>query len=1483
MKKLQLLLLILLIPFLGYTQNSWIQIQLLTDNYPEETSWTITPPGGSPIIAQSDSVMVDLTLYDTVIPVGGDIIVNLYDSFGDGLGGWNGSPEGWFMISNSCQDTIMYVVGDFGSLYTDTLIIAPCAPPSSGCTDPIAINFDSLAITDDGSCQYINGCTDPIATNYDPIATQDDNSCQYIQGCMNPNASNYDSTAAELPNGIITPGATCNLVMFDNTHFGVDTADYFADPSLWQIGTRIYVGAAQTQWFVDVVVVESQYSCNAGLALVYVVATEAEADGIYNTNTPNTNVNAIVGEPWFLDPCVFVYGCTQPNALNYNPLAGVDDGSCINIPGCTDLNSANYNPAATLDDGSCGGGGPITCSPGKELVTLEIMLDQYAGETGWNIYTTAGVLIDEMPAGSYAGQPMGAIVKKYMCIDYGTQIQFQLTDTYGDGLGGAQFGGIDGMWILYTSCDTLSQGIGDFGQIYTEVVDVNECDQNPINGCTDPNYVEYNPLATNDDGSCITQNIFGCIDVNAFNYDSNATAQLQNPGCNNTLRLTDWADNGWAGSFLVVTQGNNWWGPFTLGPNDLILDTLIYLNTTDEIKTYFYSFNQSQQTSNQCMFQIINPVGMVISEGGTNSFTDPLLSYNQFGQIYDDIALCGDNCIPKVYGCTDPLAVNYISQANTTDNSCYYNPGCMDAAYLEYHTQGFTADYDDGSCITYAIFGCMDQTMFNYDQYATVQWTSVVDQTDPCIIKVFGCLDPTAFNFNPLANTEDYSCIPVIYGCMDMTMFNYDPTANTDNSSCEPYVYGCTNSSALNYDPLANTDDGNCISYLYGCTDINALNYNPLANTDDGSCIDYLYGCTDSTATNYNNLANTDDGSCVPFIYGCTDVTAFNYDLLANTDDGSCIPYVYGCMDPTMWNYDVTANVDDGSCASFVYGCTDPTAWNYNSLANTNVGCIPFYYGCTDPTMFNYDANANTDDGSCVSIVIGCMDPNALNYDPLANTDNFSCILPLYGCTDPTMFNYNPLANVDDGTCIPIVLGCMDPAAFNYDPLANTNFGCNQVFLGCTDVTAFNYNYLANVDDGSCIPVILGCIDVNALNFDPTANTNTGCIYPIYGCTDPTMFNYDPLANVDDGNCEPVAIGCTDQTALNFDPLANTNNGCIYPIYGCTDPTMFNYDPNANVDDNSCVPIILGCLDINAINFDPLANTNVGCIYPILGCTDPIMFNYDPLANVDDGSCVPVIIGCMDPTQFNFDPTANTPSGNCIPYVFGCMDQTMFNYDPLANTDNGSCIPFAYGCTDIAAFNYNPSANTLDNSCCYIDGCTDPTALNYDANACFDDGSCIVIITGCTDVAAFNYDPTANVSDSTACLYDAGCYGGPGVPYWLNDNCYAWVIDVDNSCCTDDWDSYCVNLYDYCQQGMPTDINDILRDNDFAIYPNPTKNIVNLAYKQNAKIDLYGPLGELITSGENIKQIDLSAYSNGIYVLYVTYNNKTITHKIIKQ
>ena len=51
-----------------------------------------------------------------------------------------------------------------------------------GCTDSTALNFNNLANTDDGNCEYemlINGCTDITAMNYQVLATNNDGSCEY--------------------------------------------------------------------------------------------------------------------------------------------------------------------------------------------------------------------------------------------------------------------------------------------------------------------------------------------------------------------------------------------------------------------------------------------------------------------------------------------------------------------------------------------------------------------------------------------------------------------------------------------------------------------------------------------------------------------------------------------------------------------------------------------------------------------------------------------------------------------------------------------------------------------------------------------------------------------------------------------------------------------------------------------------------------------------------------------------------------------------------------------------------------------------------------------------------------------------------------------------------------------------------------------------------------------------------------------------------
>ena len=75
-------------------------------------------------------------------------------------------------------------------------------PVVLGCTDTSSCNYDELANTDDGSCEYESclGCTQPTACNYNPDAIiSDDAICEFsscvIQGCIVEIACNYNPEA----------------------------------------------------------------------------------------------------------------------------------------------------------------------------------------------------------------------------------------------------------------------------------------------------------------------------------------------------------------------------------------------------------------------------------------------------------------------------------------------------------------------------------------------------------------------------------------------------------------------------------------------------------------------------------------------------------------------------------------------------------------------------------------------------------------------------------------------------------------------------------------------------------------------------------------------------------------------------------------------------------------------------------------------------------------------------------------------------------------------------------------------------------------------------------------------------------------------------------------------------------------------------------------------------------------------------------------
>lgn len=67
----------------------------------------------------------------------------------------------------------------------------------------------------------------------------------------------------------------------------------------------------------------------------------------------SSNYSGGSGSTYYKAP-QYIYGCTDPDAINYNSKATKDDGSCIaKKEGCTDSNAINYDSAANTDNNSC--------------------------------------------------------------------------------------------------------------------------------------------------------------------------------------------------------------------------------------------------------------------------------------------------------------------------------------------------------------------------------------------------------------------------------------------------------------------------------------------------------------------------------------------------------------------------------------------------------------------------------------------------------------------------------------------------------------------------------------------------------------------------------------------------------------------------------------------------------------------------------------------------------------------------------------------------------------------------------------------------------------------------------------------------------------------------------------------------------------------------------------------------------------------------
>ena len=555
------------------------------------------------------------------------------------------------------------------------------------------------------------------------------------------------------------------------------------------------------------------------------------------------------GEGWYR-----LHNACGLDTANYEFATAVDTidfilNPCLPlVPGCTNDLADNYNPWATVDNGECN---VIECDSAETLVSMELTLDTWPGETGFTLVDLAvGEFYDQVLPGEFDFGDQLVTYTYDFCVSLGFELI--LVDTFGDGLNGSASGGEDGACVI-TACDSVIWELDDLAfaefegsTMYSGAVFTEPCPPAPdVLGCMDDDYVDYNPLATAQD-TCETLHVWGCTNPEAFNYDSLATISDNNSPCPINITIEDDGGDGWGNSKLGMIQGDQQW-LFTMGPGLFEQSWTINLDSDAEVKLYYFQQGNAQQSSQELAFQtlhnsvlITNAAGDTLLSEGTNPFfgngQGALQPFDEPNwTTYGFIPYCGDSCEPFSYGCTDELAQNYNAEVNTEDGSCYYQAGCTQAGYLEYYTQGYEADYDNGDCQTLAVFGCMDEEAFNYNPEANVD-------NEGCIPVVLGCTNPLAFNYNSAANTDDDSCIPFVYGCTDATMFNYDPQANAEDGSCIPYIYGCTDSSAFNYDPIANTDNGSCEEVVVDCMDPAAYNYNPEANEAASNCL-YAADC----------------------------------------------------------------------------------------------------------------------------------------------------------------------------------------------------------------------------------------------------------------------------------------------------------------------------------------------------------------------------------------------------------------------------------------------------------------------------------------------------------------------------------------------------------------------------------------------------------------------------------------------------------------
>ena len=621
-----------------------------------------------------------------------------------------------------------------------------------GCTDDTALNYNPLATDSDISlCEYpvpLEGCTDPEANNYNELANIEDGSCLYgIGGCTYVNAVNYneeatyedDSCVFDSPFIYVTNPIDGDLLTNTTVSFTYEVVNTIisTEPLASHIKYSVDGGAfGSTYNQVGEITQEFNFGEHTIQFIIY--------DNVSGNNQPlspivETIINFTVGEE----------GCMNPLAGNYNLNAIIDNGTCI------------PNADILFDNTNTGSNH-----------TLMVLMSEFGSINVNGLLSQPGDLLGVFyeNEGLYFGAG-------YSTLEEGN---IQVAAWGDDATTTEQDGFIEGqsfVWAIQyaeTGNSVYLEAIyGSGSSAYTTnglstIIGFEIMEFVGVEGCTDSDYVEFNPFADTDDGSCETLKIYGCtedafLEYWAYNEDSLTITLLEIiANTNDGSCLTGIVEGCTDTDYLEYCLECN------VSDNSTCIDLVVF-GCTDPLAL---NFDIDANTNNgTCEFDIcveiqIDNFEIIFS----SDFNVPVLSYDIINLSNEQILLPTFNLnLSSTENLTvsTSLITNSQINPNTTIHVDAIITSDLSTLPPSVALTGFVNM--QGESIESGVIDC-DFT-----------FTEVYIFTDH-----IGCTLQNAYNFSSIANVDDGSCIEFIQSSVNA----YNPNCSDQFGFLSMFVIG---------------------------------------------------------------------------------------------------------------------------------------------------------------------------------------------------------------------------------------------------------------------------------------------------------------------------------------------------------------------------------------------------------------------------------------------------------------------------------------------------------------------------------------------------------------------------------------------------------------------------------------------------------------------------------------------------------------------